>query len=210
MLVWAVIAQRTVNLVWLSKHPDTTACADSVYRRFQRFLASGLLKAEMVGSLILALLPQPEEGWVLAMDRTNWKFGRTHINILVVSIIVGRVGLPIYWKTLPKKTKRGNSNQNQRIKAMKKVLSILPTSEIRVLTMDREFIGDHWLSWLDLMRVPYIVRLKKNVIIADHPVSWWGQYKRWKEIATVKKEVLGFHTTLRSNESLRVEILMWR
>ncbi len=65
MLVLAVIAQTTVNLVWLSKHPVSAASADSIYRRFQRFLASGLLKAEALGSLILALAPKPSEGWVL-------------------------------------------------------------------------------------------------------------------------------------------------
>ena len=40
MLVLAVIGQRTVSLVWLSRHPDTAAKAESVYRRFQRFFAT--------------------------------------------------------------------------------------------------------------------------------------------------------------------------
>lgn len=34
----------------------------------------------------------PAEGWVLAIDRTNWQFGKAHINILVVSVILGEVG----------------------------------------------------------------------------------------------------------------------
>ena len=43
----------------------------------------------------MALAPKPDNGWVLAMDRTNWQFGRTHINILGVSVILNGVGLPI-------------------------------------------------------------------------------------------------------------------
>jgi len=36
---------------------------------------------------VLALAPKSANGWVLAMERTNWQFGKTHINILVVSVI---------------------------------------------------------------------------------------------------------------------------
>ena len=76
MLVLAVIAQRTVSLVWLSKHPDTDASTSSVYRRFQRFFAFASLPSRMVGRLVLALVPRPAQGWILAIDRTNWQFGQ--------------------------------------------------------------------------------------------------------------------------------------
>lgn len=51
MLVLAVIAERTVSLVWLSKHPDTDADTSSVYRRFQRFFTSCALRPKAVGRL---------------------------------------------------------------------------------------------------------------------------------------------------------------
>jgi hypothetical protein len=53
-------------------------------------------------ALILALSPKPSNGWVLAMDRTNWQFGKSHINILVVTVILNGVGLPIAWRWTPK------------------------------------------------------------------------------------------------------------
>ena len=71
MLVLAVIKQRTVSLVWLAQTADSDAKVDSIYRRFQRFFALSKLPPRMIGTLILALLPRPEEGWTLAMDRTN-------------------------------------------------------------------------------------------------------------------------------------------
>lgn len=115
MLVLAIIGQRTVSLVWLAQHPHTAAKAGSVYRRFRRFFASCVLPARRVGALVLALAPKPADGWVFAMDRTNWQFGRTHIKILVVSAILNGVGLPIAWRVLPKSTKRGNSRRGHRI-----------------------------------------------------------------------------------------------
>lgn len=182
MLVLAVIGQRTVSLVWLSQHPDTGAKDSSVYRRFQRFFAGCSLRAKTVGKMILSLAPEPSDGWILAMDRTNWKFGKSDVNILVVSVILGRVGLPIAWRVLPKRTKRGNSARNHRVALMADVLSILPAKKIRALTMDREFIGEGWLASLRLMEVNYIVRVKKNALIGDRSASsmcWRNRWKKW-------------------------------
>ena len=29
------------------------------------------------------------------MDRTNWQFGKTHINILCITAVFGKVGFPL-------------------------------------------------------------------------------------------------------------------
>ena len=191
MLVLAVIGQRTVSLVWLARHPETPARTESVYRRFQRFFALCVLPPRTIGKLILALSPRPADGWVLAMDRTNWQFGKSHINLLVVSIIVNGVGLPIAWRMLPKSTKRGNSRHFHRVAIMQEVLTILPATEIRALTMDREFVGGGWLAWLRLMEVAYVVRVKANAIVSGHPASWWCERGRWKKHAAQLHEVFG-------------------
>lgn len=191
MLVLAVIGQRSVSLVWLSKHPDTEVKRESVLRRFERFFAQAVIKPRLIGALILAIAPKPPGGWVLAMDRTNWKFGKTHINILTVTIILGKVGLPIAWLVLPKTSKRGNSRKYHRTKIMQEVLAILPAEKIRVLTMDREFIGKTWLGWLKLMEIPYIVRVKHNALIGTHKAGWFSQRGRWKKSSGDLHEVFG-------------------
>lgn len=191
MLVLAVIGQRTVSLVWLSKHPDTGVRSGSVLRRFERFFAQVVLRPKQIGALILALVPKPPQGWVLAMDRTNWQFGRSHINILVVTVILGKIGFPIAWRVLPKSTKRGNSRKHHRIALMEEVLSILPAQDIRVLTMDREFVGKHWLGWLELVEVSYIVRVKHNTRVGTHSASWLSRRGRWKKHAKDIHEVFG-------------------
>lgn len=72
------------------------------------------------------------------MDRTNWKHGKRHINILIIGIVVNKVAIPIAWKVFPQSTKRGNSNTKQRIELFEKVLRIINSEEIRVLAMARE------------------------------------------------------------------------
>jgi len=129
------------------------------------------------------MIPKCPEGRVLAMDRTNWQFGKTHINILVVSVIVGKVGLPLAWRVLPKSTKEGNSRKFHRIALMEEILSILPAGEILALTMDREFVGKNWLAWLRLVDVRYVVRLKKNALVDGHRASHLCERNRWKRLA---------------------------
>ena len=110
------------------------------------------------------------------MDRTNWKYGKRHLNILTVGVVVNKVAIPIAWIVLPQKTKRGNSNTKQRIKIFKKVLQIMGPEDIFVLTMDREFGGKEWLKWLGQKGVGFVVRIKKNIIVGqksadEYPMS---------------------------------------
>ncbi len=99
------------------------------------------------------------------MDRTNWKFGKTHINVLTVGIVVGKFAIPITWVTLPQRTKRGNSPSKHRILIMKKVLEILGSQDIDFLAMDREFNGREWLEWLNDKELSWVLRIKRNMIV---------------------------------------------
>jgi len=42
----------------------------------------------------------------LGIGRINWKFGRSHINILMLDIIHGKIYIPLFWVLLDK---AGNS-----------------------------------------------------------------------------------------------------
>ena len=114
LLVSAVFLHRTVNLAVLATTPDGKPTShESRYRRFQDFFQRFQLCLPSVGRIVLSRIPKPPEGYLLAMDRTNWQFGRRDINFLVIAIVVGAVSIPVVWKVLPKKTKRGNSERGR-------------------------------------------------------------------------------------------------
>ncbi len=135
ILLVAVIRFRTVNLVKLAAEASNDAIEGSLYRRFQNFFLRFSMPVDDIGRLVLSKLPKPSEGWTLAVDRTNWKFGKTHINILAFAVLVGKVAIPVSWIVLPQKTKRGNSNFRDRKAVMKRVLKIISASDIHVLTI---------------------------------------------------------------------------
>ena len=189
LLLSSLLRHRTVNLTILATQNLTGAKNESCYRRFQDFFLNATIPLGILGKFIMGKIPRPHEGWTLSMDRTNWKYGKRHINILTIGIVVNKVAIPIAWKVLPQKTKRGNSNTGQRIDILKKLLKIMVPAEIYVLTMDREFGGEKWLKWLDDKGIGYIVRIKKNITIGGKSASAHRITGRTK--ATRRKELWG-------------------
>ncbi len=156
LFVLSLISEATVNLQKLALSGLTAVQPDSVCKRFSRLLIWAALAKIDFGKLILKLIPPPSGTgkFILCMDRTNWKYGKRHINFLVLSLYVNGVGYPIVWRLLPKRTKRGNSDTSHRIALMRKALKLIEPAQIRCLLMDKEFIGEEWLKWLNEQQIP--------------------------------------------------------
>ena len=189
LLISSMLRHRTVNLAILATENLSGAKNESCYRRFQNFFLKCPLSSPCVGRLILSKIPKPKTGWILSMDRTNWKYGKRHLNILTIGVVVNKVAIPIVWKVLPQSTKRGNSNARQRIKLFGKLLKIIPAQEIHALTMDREFGGECWLKWLEKKQVTFVVRIKKNILIDGKKACHYGVTKKGHK--SVLREVMG-------------------
>ncbi len=174
-LIQGILRVRNVNLSTMSTMFDGgDALQTSIYRRFQRFFKEFKLPCTDIANIILSKIPKPAGGYTLCMDRTSWKLGKTHINILTVAILTGNVCVPVAWLVLPKSTKNGNSNCRHRKKVMMELFAVLPVGHIKVLLMDREFLGKEWLGWLDARGIGFVLRLKSNTIVGDKLASELG------------------------------------
>lgn len=161
LLVVGMISARTVNLSHLACEMPTTAKVASTYRRLQRFFQHVDLGPDWSAPLVVRLLAL-RGPWHLCLDRTNWKIGRTHINILVLAIATKRHRVPLLWTVLGK---AGNSNTAARIALMTRYLALFEASTIKILLADREFIGAEWLDFLNENNIPFVIRVKQNQII---------------------------------------------
>jgi len=164
-LVWLValiIQTGTVSLWRLAGHVDTRAKTLSVHRRFERFFQHVRLDDGCVARLIVHIMGLSGKPWRLALDRTNWKFGRCHINILMLGIVHGKVCIPLFWVLLDK---AGNSNTRERTDLMARLNETFPGQPIASLSGDREFIGEAWLHWLESQGIPFVLRLKENMYV---------------------------------------------
>ena len=157
-MIIALVTLRTVNFARLSTAFRGKASAPSSMRRIQRFMSGYDLDLSLVARLIFTLLPH-KGPYVLSMDRTNWQFGSFDINALVLAVTYHGVAFPLLFRLLPK---RGNSNTKERIELMERYIRLFGESSIDCLVADREFVGQHWIGWLNDNRIRYHIRIREN------------------------------------------------
>lgn len=87
-------------------------------------------------------IPQP---WILSTDRTEWSFGSTRFNILMLGVVHDGVAYPLIWEMLEKK---GNSQSEERMDLLDRFDKIFPDAQIAYICGDREFVGKQWLTYL--------------------------------------------------------------
>ena len=156
--ILSLIKLTTVNFTKLANGLNGKAKQKSNYRRIQRFFAKFDLSYDLVAELILHLLPIKSD-FTISIDRTTWNFGKLTINILTAGIVYQGVAFPIAWTLLPKK---GNSNTGERIELMEQLLKRVDKDLIRVITADREFIGQEWFAWIKIQELRFAIRIKEN------------------------------------------------
>jgi len=95
----AMIRQNTSNLARLANVLDLSARRESKYRRLKRFLTDASLDYAIFARLMIAIL-KPGGKYVLAPDRTEWKYGTVWVNVLTLSMVVGNTRDPALWADL--------------------------------------------------------------------------------------------------------------
>ncbi len=164
-LVLAVLKMCTVNFSQLALVLNASVQTDSNFKRIQRFMKGYRFCQRRFVQFAWSLYGDQGQWVALSMDRTNWKFGRLNINILTIGISWRGTAIPLIWMLLDK---RGNSNQQERILLVERLLSYLNDGQqgrIRYLLMDREFVGQHWITYLRQKPFGFIIRIRKNAKI---------------------------------------------
>jgi len=142
---------------------DSDIKESSIVRGIERFFAKAEIDYVRLSALLLSLLNRDK--LILSIDRTEWDYGKTRINILTLCVSVGKMGIPIYFEMLDNNS--GNSNTDDRISVMKNLIKLVDKSRIACLIMDREFIGHQWLAWLRAEGIKFCVRVPKHHYLLD-------------------------------------------
>ena len=173
----ALIRSRSVNLQKVAENIEGKAKISSNYRRIQRLFKKQEVDYKVTAKLLSSILPNDEK-WVLTMDRTNWKLGKSNVNLLVLGVAYKGMAIPLIWDFLTieeevdnktiERGKRGNSNTEERKDLLKEFIDIFGVEKIKALTTDREFIGQEWFDWLKEKKIPFVIRVKSNILIDEN------------------------------------------
>jgi Transposase DDE domain len=155
-----ILTSQSINTSRLAARMGGGVQFESHAQRIRRFLAEQVFDWIVIGRLMLRIAGVAgQKKFIVAVDRTNWDFGKTAINFLVISVVVCGIGVPVVWAQLGKK---GNSNTGERLDLLERFLKIVPAARITVFLADREFIGKTWFKALQKQRIPYAVRVRNN------------------------------------------------
>lgn len=194
-ILMALFATRTVNLDRLADNVSSDAAKESRYRQLQRFFALFRIDFDTIAGFIFKLFFTNGGKWYLTMDRTNWQWGKSDINILTLAIAYKGIAIPIYWELLDKK---GNSDTQERIDLITKFANKFGKDCIAGILADREFVGDDWFAWLMREKIFFYIRIKKNFLTTDsrgRPVHIYQLFRGMKpteeRILYGKRSVLG-------------------
>ncbi len=159
LIMLALIVKQTCYLSSASKALPTKCLPQSFYRRIQRFFADQYFDYRQTSQLIFNILSFDKVQ--LTLDRTNWKWGKRDINILMLAIVYRGIAIPIVWTLL---NKRGNSDTKERIALIQRFISIFGKDRIVNVFADREFIGEKWFTWLIENDIHFCIRVKKTLL----------------------------------------------
>ncbi len=170
-LILALVQREDVRLTKLAAQLPGTALQRSKIKQLHRFFKNIRLSEDVLARFVLSFADPRKRLW-LVIDRTNWRLGKTEINILLVAVILNGQALPLMWTLLPH---GGSSNSAVRNALMGRVLHVLPAKQIAGLLGDREFIGEKWFKFLNKSHVAPCIRLKANTKVGGMPV--WALFK---------------------------------
>ncbi|CAM3637924.1 Mobile element protein [Deinococcus saxicola] len=171
LLVLALIQAKDIRHTALAERCGGNAQTASVIRKIERFFDRHPVCHADVARLVLTLLPDTKKR-EFAIDRTNWKLGRTDVNALFLAVIWRGVAVPLLFELLPH---GGNSDTSTRLTLLDNTLTLLDCWEVATLYADREFIGQEWIQGLAERGIPITVRLRVDTRIEEMPAGDWLQ-----------------------------------
>jgi len=161
-MLCALYQVSTVNLRKIAVAFASEAQIDSRYLRIKNFFAHFKIDYTKVARFIFSLFFSRDEKIYITIDRTNWKWGRKHINILFLGIAYEGIAIPIIWDLLD--NNGGNASAEQHIAIIERFVKIFGKEQIDGILADREFASEDFIKWLKNEEIPFCFRVKKNCV----------------------------------------------
>jgi hypothetical protein len=159
-LIRAALKLTTTNLAKLAIAMKPDVKTASTYRRIQRFFAGFAFDYAEFGRLLLRLVPTAPP-YVAVIDRAEWHFGQTPINVLMVGVAHDGIAFPIVWTALDH---GGGSGAGGHVRVLDQFVRVVEREQIQALVADREFTdreftGGDFLRALKDREVPFMIRI---------------------------------------------------
>ena len=176
--VAAILDQQTGNQAALAR---TQGNQEAACKRLSRLLHNPRLSPRALAEAVCqqALRHLPKQGIVrCTIDWTSE--GDQHL--CVISLVVGRRAVPIYWRAYAQSVLKGRMKRYELAvikRAFHLITQIVAPGRLRV-TADRGFADGDLFALLDALRLRFVIRVKGST-----KVCWGGTWHKLKELKFV-------------------------
>jgi len=169
-MLLALFTVRSVNLseIAVAMQDKTSKCTRD--KRVYRFFRYFEFDFNCIAKWLYYLMFSEHEKVYIAIDRTNWYWGKAKINIFMLSICYEGIAIPIFWRLL---RKAGTSNAKEQQQLIERFIHCFGKERIQSVLGDREFANKGFIGWLNQNDIPFHIRIKEGTNV-------WIKKKKFK------------------------------
>lgn len=190
-MLLALFMVRSVNLseIAVAMNGDK-ASIDSRYKRIYRFFSNFELDFTWIARWIYSLFFNKEHKVYIAIDRTNWYWGKAKINVFMLSICYEGIAIPLFWRLLKK---AGSTTAKEQIDLLCRFIHTFGKDSIQGVLGDREFPNKALISWLVEENIPFYLRIKGNVDVCIGRKKFKTSAQLFNHLAPYQQHVFGMN-----------------
>lgn len=211
-MLLALFVVRSINLSEIAVAMVSSSKIESRYRRVRRFFAHFEFDFLCISRWIFLLFFHDKNKVYIAIDRTNWFWGKAKINIFVLSICHEGIAIPIFWTLLKK---AGSTNAFEQIELISRFTNTFGKGVIQGILGDREFPNKTLIAWLIEENIPFYLRIKGNVDVCIGRKKYKAAHQLFSHLAPfqhtifdMRMNVFGQSLWLAASKNSREELMI--
>lgn len=190
-MLLALFMVRSINLSEIAVAMDgEKASIESRYKRVYRFFSKFELDFTWIAVWIYSLFFNKNQKVYIAIDRTNWYWGKAKINVFMLSICYEGIAIPLFWRLLKK---AGNTTAKEQIELLSRFINAFGKASIQGVLGDREFPNKALIAWLVAEDIPFYLRIKGNIDICIGKKKFKTSSQLFNHLAPYQQQVFGMN-----------------
>lgn len=186
-MLLALFSVRSVNLREIAVGFDSSALIDSRYKRCKRFFSQFVMDFDALSRWVIKLFNNNKQ-YYLTIDRTNWFWGKSKINILTLGMAHEGAAIPVCWRLLDK---AGNATATEHREIIEHFILLFGQENIVGILADREFASGELFQWLNEKNIPFYIRIKEDSLLKIKKKKLYSAAKYFSDLAPKQQKIYG-------------------
>ena len=192
-MLLALFIVRSVNLSEIATAMQGDTLIESRYKRIKRFFSKFEFEHTPIAFWIYRLFFLKDKKVYIAIDRTNWYFGKSKINVFMLSACYEGQAIPLFWTLL---NKAGSTNASEQIELISRFINSFGKEQIQGILADREFPNKELIAWLIKENIPFYMRIKGNMDVCIGRKKYKSAFELFSHLAPYQQSIFGMRINM--------------